>query len=67
MPTQHIPGFCALCRSHGGCLSVVEDGRLIAVAPDPHQPGPRRGVQACAPLGLPGYDVDGPGGADHIP
>jgi len=33
-----IAGFCALCRSRCGCISVVEDGRLIAVEPDPGHP-----------------------------
>ena len=36
--TERIPGFCALCRSRCGCVSVVEDGRLIAVEPDPAHP-----------------------------
>jgi anaerobic selenocysteine-containing dehydrogenase len=38
MSTQRIPGFCALCRSRCGCISVVEDGRLVAVEPDPSHP-----------------------------
>lgn len=38
MATQRIPGFCALCRSRCGCISVVEDGRLVAVEPDPSHP-----------------------------
>ncbi len=38
MSTERIPGFCALCRSRCGCLSVVEDGRLVAVEPDPSHP-----------------------------
>jgi len=38
MTTQRIPGFCALCRSRCGCISVVEDGRLVAVEPDPRHP-----------------------------
>ena len=35
---ERIPGFCALCRSRCGCISVVEDGTLIAVEPDPSHP-----------------------------
>ena len=35
---QRIPGYCALCTSSCGCISVVEDGRLIAVEPDPSHP-----------------------------
>ena len=38
MSTQRIPGFCALCRSRCGCISVVEDGKLVAVEPDPTHP-----------------------------
>jgi len=29
MTTRRIAGFCALCRSRCGCVSVVEDGRLV--------------------------------------
>jgi len=35
---ERIPGFCALCRSRCGCVSVVEDGRLVDVEPDPTHP-----------------------------
>jgi len=38
MATERIPGFCALCRSRCGCVSVVEDGTLVAVEPDPSHP-----------------------------
>ena len=38
MATQRIQGFCALCRSRCGCISVVEDGKLVAVEPDPGHP-----------------------------
>ena len=38
MTVRRIPGFCALCRSRCGCISVVEDGRLVAVEPDPSHP-----------------------------
>jgi anaerobic selenocysteine-containing dehydrogenase len=38
MSTLRVPGFCALCRSRCGCVSVVEDGKLVAVEPDPHHP-----------------------------
>jgi len=38
MAAQRIPGFCALCRSRCGCISVVADGRLVAVEPDPRHP-----------------------------
>ncbi len=42
---RRIPGFCALCRSRCGCISVVEDNRLIAVEPDPTHP---TGAALCA-------------------
>ncbi|MEQ8663104.1 MAG: molybdopterin-dependent oxidoreductase [Gammaproteobacteria bacterium] len=35
---SRIPGYCALCWSSCGCVSVVEDGRLVAVEPDPSHP-----------------------------
>ena len=35
---ERIPGYCALCTSVCGCISVVEDGRLVAVEPDPSHP-----------------------------
>ena len=35
---RRVPGYCALCRSRCGCISVVEDGRLVAVEPDPSHP-----------------------------
>ena len=33
-----IPGYCALCISRCGCISVVRDGKLVAVEPDPDHP-----------------------------
>jgi anaerobic selenocysteine-containing dehydrogenase len=33
-----VPGYCALCWSSCGCVSVVEDGRLVAVEPNPTHP-----------------------------
>ena len=42
MPTsdgvQRIPGYCALCTSSCGCISVVENGSLVAVKVDPAHP-----------------------------
>jgi anaerobic selenocysteine-containing dehydrogenase len=35
---MRVRGYCALCRSRCGCISVVEDGRLVAVEPDPEHP-----------------------------
>ena len=36
--TVRIPGWCALCRSRCGCISVVRDGRLVRVERDPTHP-----------------------------
>lgn len=35
---QRIPGYCALCTSKCGCISVVKDERMIALEPDPTHP-----------------------------
>ncbi len=43
--TERIPGYCALCWSSCGCISVTEDGRLTAVEPDPTHP---TGEALCA-------------------
>ncbi len=42
---QRIPGWCPLCRSRCGCISVVRDGRLVAVEPYPEHP---TGQSLCA-------------------
>ncbi|MCP5154391.1 MAG: molybdopterin-dependent oxidoreductase [Ectothiorhodospiraceae bacterium] len=42
---RRIPGWCALCRSRCGCISVVEGDRLTAVEPDPSHP---TGQALCA-------------------
>ncbi|MFF7709229.1 molybdopterin-dependent oxidoreductase [Pseudomonas sp. NPDC007930] len=36
--TLDKPGYCTLCRSRCGTLNRVEDGRLIAVQPNPAHP-----------------------------
>ena len=33
-----VAGWCALCRSRCGCFSVVKDGRLLRIDPDPSHP-----------------------------
>lgn len=43
--TERIRGFCALCKSRCGCISTVENGRLVAVEPDPEHP---TGARLCA-------------------
>ncbi len=42
---QRHHGYCALCRSRCGCVNLVEDGRLVAVEPDPGHP---TGEHLCA-------------------
>jgi len=32
---QRIPGYCALCISRCGSIARVEDGRFVALEPDP--------------------------------
>lgn len=36
--SQNIQGYCALCTSSCGCISVVKNGRLLKVEPDPSHP-----------------------------
>lgn len=38
MSQQRIPGYCPQCISRCGCISVVEDGVLVRVEPDPAHP-----------------------------
>lgn len=35
---KRIPGYCALCRSRCGSIAVVENGRFVALEPDPSHP-----------------------------
>src|SRR6266403_3272496 len=42
---RRVPAFCPLCVSRCGCEAVVEDGRLIAIEPDPLHP---TGKALCA-------------------
>ena len=35
---ERIPGYCALCISRCGSIAVVEDGRFVALEPDPSHP-----------------------------
>jgi anaerobic selenocysteine-containing dehydrogenase len=34
----HTPAFCTQCRSRCGCITVVRDGRLVAIEPMPGHP-----------------------------
>lgn len=38
MTIERKHGFCTLCRSRCGQIAVVDDGRLVAVEPDPTHP-----------------------------
>ena len=38
MNSQRIHGYCPLCISRCGCVSVVEDGVLVKVESDPNHP-----------------------------
>ena len=42
---RRIPAFCPLCVSRCGCEAVVENGRLVAIEPDPSHP---TGKALCA-------------------
>lgn len=43
--TQRIAGYCALCISRCGSIAVVENGRFVALEPDPSHP---TGQALCA-------------------
>ena len=43
--TQRIPSYCALCTSRCGAIAVVEEGRFVALEPDPSHP---TGQALCA-------------------
>jgi len=42
---RRVHGWCALCRSRCGCISIIRDGRLTAVEPDRDHP---TGRSLCA-------------------
>src|ERR1700757_623911 len=42
---RRVPAFCPLCASRCGCEAVVENGRLVAIEPDPSHP---TGKALCA-------------------
>jgi anaerobic selenocysteine-containing dehydrogenase len=43
--SARIPGYCALCVSRCGSIALVEDGRFVALEPDPSHP---TGQALCA-------------------
>jgi anaerobic selenocysteine-containing dehydrogenase len=36
--SKRIPGYCALCVSRCGSIAIVENGRFVALEPDPSHP-----------------------------
>lgn len=44
-PGERIPCYCALCVSRCGAIAVVENGRFVALEPDPSHP---TGKALCA-------------------
>ncbi|HXJ77986.1 MAG TPA: molybdopterin-dependent oxidoreductase [Candidatus Methylomirabilis sp.] len=42
---ERIPGYCALCVSRCGSIAVVDNGRFVALEPDPSHP---TGQALCA-------------------
>ena len=42
---ERIPTYCALCVSRCGAIAVVDDGRFVALEPDPSHP---TGQALCA-------------------
>src|SRR5512142_2475644 len=44
-PSQRIPGYCAMCVSRCGSIAVLENGRFVALEPDPSHP---TGKAICA-------------------
>src|SRR5215468_9518775 len=43
--TERIPTYCAMCVSRCGSIAVVENGRFVALEPDPSHP---TGKALCA-------------------
>lgn len=43
--SRRIPGYCAMCISRCGSIAVVENGRFVALEPDPSHP---TGKALCA-------------------
>jgi anaerobic selenocysteine-containing dehydrogenase len=43
--TQRVQGYCALCASRCGSIAVIENGRFVALEPDPSHP---TGKALCA-------------------
>jgi anaerobic selenocysteine-containing dehydrogenase len=43
--SKRIPGYCALCVSRCGSIALVENGRFVALEPDPSHP---TGQALCA-------------------
>ena len=43
--TQRLQGYCAMCISRCGSIGVIENGRFVALEPDPSHP---TGKALCA-------------------
>src|SRR5512141_1345019 len=43
--SERIPCYCALCISHCGATAIVENGRFVALEPNPEHP---TGKALCA-------------------
>ncbi len=66
--TERLQGYCALCISRCGSIAVIENGRFVALEPDPSHPTGKalcaKG-QAASEIGAPGYDPFSPAGANY--
>src|SRR5882757_2070089 len=38
MARREVAGYCTFCRSRCGSINVIEDGRLVALRPNPAHP-----------------------------
>src|SRR4029079_14058328 len=45
MSTERVQGYCGMCIARCGSIAVVEDGRFVALEPDPTHP---TGQALCA-------------------
>src|SRR4029079_17985730 len=45
MSTERVQGYCGMCIARCGSIAVVEDGRFVALEPDPSHP---TGQALCA-------------------
>jgi hypothetical protein len=65
--TKRIPGYCSLCVSRCGSIASIENGRFIALEPNPSHPTGKALCakwQACPDLDARGYDPFASNGAN---